>query len=242
MLFTYLILKHTKLNNTKIGQSKSKVHTQKSILKKDKPKPKPTPAPFQPEVAQVNKNPNEMHSNTNSDTNNNDINSVECDRCGMSFLNINLLEMHKDKFCIGAQESDLNRSDSPKFIQQQFNSNSQQFGTPRQPLSRISIGSENNFNSIKTQSAINQLKSFKSKKSIEQSIRDMEDTLIRDTIRDAKLATSFNAPPLQQSQTISSSNLGRSAYSQSQLLINDPFRDLLKEVFKLFLFVEFNNK
>lgn len=185
-----------------------------------------------------------LANNAHTTNETNTTSSVECDKCGMSFLNANLLELHKEKFCLGPQQNysnnTNNRVGSPpiqsKFIQQQ-----QQFVSPRQPLSRISFGSDNNitsnnFNSNKAQSTINQLKSYKNKKSIEQSLKDMEDTLIRDTIRDKKIATSFNSPVPQAPPTapyiISNPNqLGRtSIFSQNQNLNNDPFRELLKEV------------
>jgi hypothetical protein len=194
-------------------------------------------------------NPTNTNNVNKTDSNNN---SVECDRCGMTFLNENLLVMHKEKFCTGTQQSqeaysNNYRAISPpiqsKYIQQ--NSNKLQLKgslenlSPRQPLSRISFGSEDNvianLNPIKTQSAIYQLKNYKNKKSIEQSLKDMEDTLIRDTIRDKKLATSFHNSPTPNQQT-SNNQIARSLLSLSQVTgttSNDPFRHLLTEVFQI---------
>lgn len=181
---------------------------------------------------------------------NNNKNIFECERCGIIFLNVNLLEMHKEKFCIGPDfvqnNNNNNRTNSPP-IQSKYTetltpiskNNNQKidsdYSSPtnnsnRQPLSRISYGSDNISNTVKTQSAINQLKKYKSKKSFEQSLRDMEDTLIRDTIRDSKLATSFNTISPSPGYITSNQTGGRSFLNSSQYTVNDPIRHLLHEV------------
>jgi hypothetical protein len=180
---------------------------------------------------------------------NNNKNIFECERCGIIFLNVNLLEMHKEKFCIGPdfiQNNNNNRTNSPPIqskytetlntISKNYNQkidsdySSTTNNSNRQPLSRISYGSDNISNTIKTQSAINQLKKYKSKKSVEQSLRDMEDTLIRDTIRDSKLATSFNNISPSPGYITSNQTGGRSFLNSSQYPVNDPIRHLLHEV------------
>ena len=48
------------------------------------------------------------------------------------------------------------------------------------------VRSESKLDPRETQTLISKLNDFKKKKSVQQSLRDMEDTLIRDTIRDKK--------------------------------------------------------
>jgi len=82
-----------------------------------------------------------------------------------------------------------------------------------------------------TKSILDQLNDYKKKKSVEQSLKDMEDTLIRDTIRDKKLVvtiqnTSFNTSTI----TPPTSSLINVKNSQISLQNNDPYRELLSEV------------
>ena len=91
-----------------------------------------------------------------------------------------------------------------------------------------------------TQPIIDLLKNYKKTKSIEQSLKDMEDTLIRDTIRDKKLAeTISNVPPMYASFSppgsvpIKFSNVTEK--SSTLLQYKDPYKELLKEVYFLII-------
>jgi hypothetical protein len=74
-------------------------------------------------------------------------------------------------------------------------------------------------NPNKTRSAINELKYYKNKKSMEQSIEDFEDTLVRDTMRDKQLAAS-----LKNVQAL------RNDSSQNDQGAGDPYKELFKQV------------
>ncbi|CAF0721843.1 unnamed protein product [Brachionus calyciflorus] len=107
-------------------------------------------------------------------------------------------------------------------------SNTKDFRTPSENFNN-SISNKQQSNSVnnskisvKTESAIDEVKKFKSKKLVEQSLQDLEDTLVRDTIRDKKLVNKLN-----KSQQIASS-LDR---KQENIKIpdDDPYKRLLKE-------------
>ena len=107
---------------SKIGQNKSQPqHPNRKPLPKQKQQP--IPPPPQPPPTLPPKSPNHPNSNMtiaySNTTNANNVNktdtnnSVECDRCGMIFLNENFLVMHKEKFCIGPQQlSDPNNNNN----------------------------------------------------------------------------------------------------------------------------------
>ena len=181
------------------------------------------------------------------------INNIKCDQCGMIFASSESLRVHKEKFCIGPPNNDDDDgidkyiSKSPainsKYIQNQKrndnnytptlsmhtsspiknSSSTRRFGTPNDEIYYTS--SQYNLNPYKTQSAIKELKSFKNKKSMEQSLKDMEDTLVRDTIRDIKLASSINST---SSPTLSSKSKNKTPVMT--LENSDPYKGLLKEV------------
>jgi hypothetical protein len=72
--------------------------------------------------------------------------------------------------------------------------------------------------------AIEELQNFKAKKSIEQTVKDMEDLTVRDTLRDKKLVDSL-------SPNRSDSFLENELYSTNLVNSkNEPYRILLKEV------------
>ena len=72
--------------------------------------------------------------------------------------------------------------------------------------------------------AIEELQNFKAKKSIEQTVKDMEDLTVRDTLRDKKLVDSL-------SPNRSDSFLENELYSSNLVNSkNEPYRILLKEV------------
>jgi len=100
------------------------------------------------------------------------------------------------------------------------------------------VRSESKLDPRETQTFISKLNDFKKKKSVEQSLRDMEDTLIRDTIRDKKLAVTItNSPPVNTSITpinnnIFNYNMNTPSIKSSQISLRstDPYKDLLIEV------------
>ena len=72
---------------------------------------------------------------------------------------------------------------------------------------------------------------------MEQSLRDMEDTLIRDTIRDKKINSSLNKTPQNlmttPDQNISYSGVSTNSfnkYIKNSQAKDDPFKFLVKEV------------
>ena len=142
-------------------------------------------------------------------------------------MNIHSLNVHKETFCLGFKENtdpDLtNGSKNRDFLDPTIN--------------------EFKLNPSETMTVINQIKEYKYKKSVEQSLKDMEDTLIRDTLRDKKLASTIgNSPQLGTSMTQSASlkeqilpygiGASESLSAKKQSLSADPYKELLKEVHK----------
>ena len=137
--------------------------------------------------------------------------------------------MHKETFCLGFKENtepDLNSDIKNR-----------EFSDPTM--------NEFKLNPSETMSVINQIKEYKYKKSVEQSLKDMEDTLIRDTLRDKKLASTIgNSPQLGTSMNSAHSaalkekilpyGFGASEPSSAkkQSSSEDPYKELLKEVDK----------
>jgi formylmethanofuran dehydrogenase subunit E len=185
-------------------------------------------------------------------------NNVKCDQCGMLFTNSESLRQHKQKFCLGVEETGikkyLNSSPTPQEnmdINSHHNDSVQKNGSLNTTLNNSIFNKSRNddldfnnstndfkLNPYQAQSAINELKSYKNKKSMEQSLRDMEDTLIRDTIRDKKLTTSSSKTPLNLMTTPDQYNIRTSGtslnsfnkYIKSPQNKDDPFKYLVKEV------------
>jgi hypothetical protein len=82
-------------------------------------------------------------------------------------------------------------------------------------------------------SAINDIKSYKNKKKIEQSIKDREDQLVRDSIRDEQLISSFDKNNYGDGKILNDKNLN---LNTAELGINayinrdEPYKNLMKEV------------
>lgn len=97
------------------------------------------------------------------------------------------------------------------------------------------VNNESKLDPRETQTFISKLNDFKKKKSVQQSLRDMEDTLIRDTIRDKKLAVTItSSPPVHTSITPINSfskdmNSPSIKSSQISLQSSDPYKELLVE-------------
>jgi len=185
-------------------------------------------------------------------------NNVKCDQCGMLFTNSESLRQHKQKFCLGVEETGLkkylNSSPTPQEnmdTNSLHNENVPKNGSLNTTLNNSIFNKSRNddldfnnstndfkLNPYQAQSAINELKSYKNKKTMEQSLRDMEDTLIRDTIRDKKLTTSSGKTPLNIMTTPDQYNIRKSGtslnsfnkYIKSPQNKDDPFKYLVKEV------------
>ena len=138
--------------------------------------------------------------------------------------------MHKETFCLGFKENtepDLNSDIKNR-----------EFSDPTM--------NEFKLNPSETMSVINQIKEYKYKKSVEQSLKDMEDTLIRDTLRDKKLASTIGNSPQLGGTSMNSAHsaalkekilpygFGASEPSSAkkQSSSEDPYKELLKEVDK----------
>ena len=82
-------------------------------------------------------------------------------------------------------------------------------------------------------SAINDIKSYKNKKKIEQSIKDREDQLVRDSIRDDQLISSYDKNNYGDGQNLNDKKLN---LNTAELGINayinrdEPYKNLMKEV------------
>ncbi len=132
----------------------------------------------------------------------------------------------------------MNRTNSPPFsnsnYKQQYSvQNSTDFD--QQPgnaiLPRKLSTNNDKLDPRETKPILDQLNDYKKKKSVEQSLKDMEDTLIRDTIRDKKLAVTIkNASFNTSTLTPPSSSLINVKNSQISLQANDPYKELLSEV------------
>ena len=196
-------------------------------------------------------------------------NNVKCDQCGMLFNSSETLRQHKNQFCVGTEDSGIKNYSPVDLKHHPITSNRSYNGkndltsllnvnsNTNEPINdsifnrSLGVKSDNpaidddefNLNPYQAQSAINELKSYKNKKSMEQSLRDMEDTLIRDTIRDKKLATSLHhKTPLAMSpldhNNQNSLNNAHEANATSLDSFNkyikssndDPFKFLLNEV------------
>ncbi len=157
--------------------------------------------------------------------------------------------MHNEKFCLGYKQNTeiemehqpYSTSSNSKFIDNSYNENTNRINSTNDNL-------EPKLNSHESETIIKKLKDFKHKKSIEQSLKDMEDTLIRDTIRDKKLAISISNPsqlntsinntqptysmpnlPINTNTSLIE-NINVQLFPQKQYLISDPFKELLNEV------------
>ncbi len=82
-------------------------------------------------------------------------------------------------------------------------------------------------------SAINDIKSYKNKKKIEQSIKDREDKFVRDTILDEQLISSFDKTNYgdgkilnDKSLNLNTAEMGINAYINR----DEPYKNLMKEV------------
>lgn len=186
-------------------------------------------------------------------------NNVKCDQCGMLFTNSETLRQHKNKFCLGTDETGIkkyiNSSPTQEILdinpqnnnQNAINNSNGSFNTSlnnsilnktrNDDLDFNNSSTDFKLNPYQAQSAINEIKSYKNKKSMEQSLRDMEDTLIRDTIRDKKFASSLNKTPLNMMTTPDHNvvNSGTSTNSFNKYIKNsqskdDPFKYLIQEV------------
>ena len=73
--------------------------------------------------------------------------------------------------------------------------------------------------------AIEELHNFKAKKSVEQTVKDMEDLTVRDTMRDKKLIDSLS--PNKSNSFLNDADLYSASLVNSK---NEPYKALLKEV------------
>lgn len=105
-------------------------------------------------------------------------------------------------------------------------SNTRYIGTPNGKINFVDPNSkltnDETLSIGKTESVIDEVKKFKNKKSVEQSLQDLEDTLIRDTIRDKKLVDS-----LSKNSAIQSNEFVQNLDNY----IQDPYKKLLQDVY-----------
>lgn len=132
---------------------------------------------------------------------------VKCQHCGMLFASTYSLSLHEQKFCVPLLDSGRLKANNAN---EQKNAN-----TTRSNESNVNDDLRYNLNPVKTRSAIDELKYYKTRKSIEQTIQDFEDTLVRDTIRDRKLANSLHSTPTSVKSNSNPTN---------------PYKDLFKRV------------
>lgn len=153
--------------------------------------------------------------------------SFKCQQCGMIFGSEESLVKHKDKFCIGVPDSGLNRDDVSYDEQSiQLDAQNDKTGngtfyieTPKsQPTSRLQTRETNDRPVVTEKKVINDLENWKTQKSIEQSVKDMEDLIVRDTIRDKQLVDTLKAE-----DRLDDDLLSRKANA-------DPYKSLMKEV------------
>lgn len=83
-----------------------------------------------------------------------------------------------------------------------------------------------NLDPNRAESAIKELKEYKAKKSAEQTLQDLEDTMVRDTIRDKKLATSLSQQQKTPTKNTSSPPTNKPSIPSSK----DPLKDLFDQV------------
>jgi hypothetical protein len=170
----------------------------------------------------------------------------------MLFRTADSLRKHKEKFCIGPRnnlerknsitkddESNVNNNESrnnfrndidkeaDREINDDYNDSLNQsiaispstrnFGTPNDRINHVNITPQ------QTQSAIDELKKFKNKKSMEQSIKDIEDTITRDNVRNKKMISSLDT---QRSKKIDEEN----EEPVDNELDDDPYKSVLDKV------------
>jgi hypothetical protein len=136
----------------------------------------------------------------------------------MLFRTADTLRKHKEKFCIGPRnnldknsylgENENNHNennntyrngadkDDDKEINDDYNDSLNQsialspstrnFGTPNEKINHVNI------TPLQTQSAIDELKKYKNKKSMEQSIKDIEDKITRDSVLNKNIISSLD--------------------------------------------------
>lgn len=248
------------LNETYVIDTAKITFPQKPIhVKRDEPDSKYNVVP------NIDQNESETHENDDSSffpqkpmVVNGLTNNVKCDQCGMLFTNSETLRQHKMKFCLGIEETGIKKYMSSSPTQEHLDlkpqNNNEHFinnlnGSLNTTLNNSTMNRTRNddldfnvsndfkLNPYQAQSAINELKSYKNKKSMEQSLRDMEDTLIRDTIRDKKINSSLNKTPqnlmITPDQNISYSGVSTNSfnkYIKNSQAKDDPFKFLVKEV------------
>lgn len=136
----------------------------------------------------------------------------------------------------------MNRTDSPplpnqKYVQSQLHNYSvlNSIDYEQQPENAIlpRRASVSKLDPREAKSIIYQLNEYKKKKSVEQSLKDMEDTLIRDTIRDKKLAVTIQSAEPNNTSTFTppTSSMINVKTSQISLQSQDPYKELLLEVY-----------
>ena len=151
--------------------------------------------------------------------------NFKCEQCGMLFSSEESLQKHTEKFCIGVPDSGVNRDDisyDESSIQIDPNLTKQGNGTfyietPRPKTDELS---KHETNPESEKKAIEDLENWKNQKSIEQSVKDMEDLVIRDSIRDKQLVDTLKA----------TDNLDEDLLQRKDNSSNDPYKSLMKEV------------
>lgn len=155
-------------------------------------------------------------------------------------MNSHSLIVHKETFCLGYKEItniEMQRSNSLTFDSNNKENQSLEFSKiTENEIKNSNIrysNEEEKLHPKKTQPILDLLNDYKKKKSYEQSLKDMEDTLIRDTIRDKKMAVTItNVPPVHASVSPSAlDSITFSNGSSAQLHQIDPYKKLLNEVY-----------
>lgn len=154
--------------------------------------------------------------------------NFKCEQCGMIFGSEDSLVKHQDKFCIGVPDSGLNRDDvsyDEQSIQIDARNESKigngtfYIETPKsQQQSRLETRETHERPVTTEKKVIRDLEDWKTQRSIEQSVKDMEDLIVRDTIRDKQLVDT-----LKTENRLDDELLSRKPPS-------DPYKSLMKEV------------
>lgn len=128
------------------------------------------------------------------------------------------------------EQNGARKSKTPQIVNSKSPMNSTRYALDQTDKTQQTNPNNNSKKFYATASAINNLKTYKNKKKIEQSVKDMEDTIVRDTIQDRKLVSSFdkpikNATPKLDNKLNKSAELGINAYVNR----DGPYNDLMKE-------------
>ncbi|CAF1028852.1 unnamed protein product [Rotaria sp. Silwood1] len=142
--------------------------------------------------------------------------TVKCNQCGMIFANDEVLFKHKARFCIGNKSSDIRRK--PNYLDNaEINNYTRENYLTNQPTLRKVVT-----HSSPVEKKIDEVKEWKTQRSILQSVQDMEDRILIDSHKTQKLANDLKKRTQDYNHILAE-------YEQLQA----QERDLLREMFNL---------